>query len=276
MSFGIPSPPNGWGLQKPPLGVPVDQGHPLGKGVVYSFAENTGLSSMDAARLARPMSIVGPTWSNGGLKLTGSGDYAYAANSAPLNPERGSFACRFSVAGTYLGSSKPLILKSFTSHTPPYYQYGIFAQDTSPYPRSVGFFCAISGTIINVFSKNTGWNYSDVTSVVGVCTGQLLIVYVNGRRCDAAAAVGAISSYDTDLYIGAFDNLAKTSTYCFPGSIFDVRVSPTVWGDDDVRRYHQEPYSMFEGDSMPMVAMPPQRLVRGMNDMQELPGGILG
>jgi hypothetical protein len=49
------SPPLGWGLQKPPLGVPIDRGHPLAAGLKWFVAcnENAGTLANDRASFKR-------------------------------------------------------------------------------------------------------------------------------------------------------------------------------------------------------------------------------
>ena len=57
------APPGGWGLQKPPLGVPIDRSHPLSRGLAagYIFNDASGAGATDFTG-GSPAKIANGSW----------------------------------------------------------------------------------------------------------------------------------------------------------------------------------------------------------------------
>ena len=168
----------------------------------------------------------------------GTDDYVECPSSDSLNPTGEiTLMCWFSAAEGGLNEQKPLILKSFTAHADPYYQYGLFAIDKAGSPKGVYFYIAIDGTWHHDCAKNdAGYDYDEWHHLAGTYDGSEIKLYFDGEEVASETAPGEISSYDTPLLFGAYANLDKTDVYCFGGKIDEVAILDAALGANEIKR----------------------------------------
>jgi RHS repeat-associated protein len=169
--------------------------------------------------------------------LDGSSAYAEAPSSSSLNAPSSAITMEAWVNPTSggFGPQKPIILKSPTSWAAPYYQYGMFLIDQGGYPKDLSPVFSIGGSLQGFDFTNTGWVYGSWNHVVVTYDGSYVRGYVNGHVVGTAALTGTISSYAGPIDIGAYANLAKTSSYLFKGGIDEAAVYPTALTEAQVQ-----------------------------------------
>ncbi len=201
----------------------------------WRLGEASGLSVRDASENGNTGSYVnGVTLGAAGAlaadpdtsaSLDGTNDYATVPNVSMLNPS-GAISLEAWVkprSGSF-GSIKPVLLKGYTSHTSPYYQYGLFLADSAGLPRFVRFALAINGSFVTLDASSTGWQYGAWMHLAATYDGATMRLYRNGTQIASRAQTGAISAYATPVDVGAFENLGKTSSYLFGGEIDEAAV----------------------------------------------------
>jgi hypothetical protein len=103
------APVGGWGLQKPPLGVPIDRSHPLVRDLVFLLPANEGSGSSvsDVASGGSASLVNGPTWFGSergiGVLLNGTSQYINVPDSTRLGLT-GSFTIAIVAKITGVGS----------------------------------------------------------------------------------------------------------------------------------------------------------------------------
>ena len=82
------------------------------------------------------------------VTLDGSSGFAEAPPSSSLNAPSSQITLEAWVHPDASGSwtQAPIVLKSYTSHTPPYYQYGMALSDTTSFPDDLVAMFSIGGT----------------------------------------------------------------------------------------------------------------------------------
>jgi RHS repeat-associated protein len=185
------------------------------------------------------------------VTLDGSSAYAEAPSSASLNAPSSAITMEAWVNPTSggFGAQKPIMLKSPTSWTPPYYQYGLFLDDQSGYPKDLESFFAIGGSLKNFDFLNSGWMYGSWNHVVVTYDGSYVRGYVNGHLVGTAALTGTLSSYGGPIDIGAYANVAKTSSYLFDGSLDEAAVYPTALTEEEVQTDYSYAYASTSSSS---------------------------
>lgn len=154
----------------------------------------------------------------------GSDDYVECLNSPSLNPTQITvMAWVLPTEGT-LNDQKFIVLKSFTAHAAPHYQYGLLMIDKAAYPQYVGFCVTIDDVCHRCSATETSFDYDEWHHLAGTYDGSEMKLYLDGAEVASESVSGDISSYDTPLLFGAYANLDKTSTYCFGGNIDDVAI----------------------------------------------------
>jgi hypothetical protein len=156
----------------------------------------------------------------------GSDDYASVPNSASLNGAGTAITLEALVkpASGSVNLQKPILLKSYTSHDPPYYQYGLFLYPSA----SVIFGLSIGGAYVNLVANNTGWVAGQWSHFAATYDGSTMRIYVNGTQVASKAQTGAVNTYATPLDIGAYENLPKVSSYTLGGVIDEVAIYPSA------------------------------------------------
>lgn len=187
---------------------------------------------------------------NPAVSLDGNDDHASAPNTSTLN--HGSAltleAWVKPTAGAF-GSPKPIVLKSFTSHTSPFYQYGLFLYDDGS-TKLIRFAIANGGAWAPVDKWGATWAYGTWNHVVGTWDGATARIYLNGTQVHSQSRSGAIPSYSTALTIGCYENLPKTSAYCFKGLVDEVAVYGSAISAARVQAHYNE-------QGTPPPALPP-------------------
>lgn len=172
------------------------------------------------------------------LNLNGSNQYVSIPASAELNPtSQITLEAWYRPTVTWTGNGiEPIVLKSFTSHTPPYYQYGIYAIGPNyPNPSAHGQFRFILSNSSNtIFSVTTPLNFFTIGEwyhIVGTYDGSTMKLYVNGMLIASSAASGNIASFNTGVEIGKLRNF---NTY-LPGQVDEVRIWSTALTQNEIR-----------------------------------------
>ena len=183
---------------------------------------------------AQPGSIA--TDDSDSVTLDGSSGFAEAPPSSSLNAPSSQITMEAWVHPDASGSwtQAPIVLKSYTSQTPPYYQYGMALSDTTSFPDDLVAKLSIGGTSVSADFTNSGWAYGKWNFVAITYNGSSIRGYVNGQLIGTQAQSGTIDSYPTPIDIGAYANVVKDSTYLFKGGIDDVAIySISVVGEAD-------------------------------------------
>jgi hypothetical protein len=164
---------------------------------------NTGAYAASGVTYGTTAAVPGDT----AVTLDGNSGAITAPNSATLNPTSGLTLEAWVKPTSVGGNQEPLVLKGFTSHTPPYYQYGLFLYDYGAYPRDVSFALSLGGAFVNIDAINTGWQYGVWNHVVATYDGQSMSIYVDGVLRARRTASGAIDTYPTDVTLGKYANI---------------------------------------------------------------------
>jgi len=202
---------------------------------IWKFDEGIGATANDTSGWENNGTIYGATYtadtpsgSGYALSFNGVNDYVEVQNNPSLNPTSAITVSAWVKPATGTQSQKPVVLKSYTSHTTPHYQYYIFYTNTVT--PSLSFGVNINGT-----NRSSG-SYQDVTLpgrwayVVGTYDGSRVRLFVDGiERSISDEFIGSINSYDTELHLGRYRNLALSSTYCFGGLIDEARIYATAF-----------------------------------------------
>lgn len=167
----------------------------------------------------------------------GADDYVECPNSDSLNPTEITVMAWFWASEGALNDQKPIVLKSFTAHVDPYYQYGLFVLDKADYPKTVSFYLAIDGKWHHDCAKTEAdFDYEEWHHLASTYDGSEVKLYLDGDEVASETASGEISSYDTPLLFGAYANLGKTDVYCFGGKIDEVAILDIALGANEIKK----------------------------------------
>lgn len=149
--------------------------------------------------------------------FNGIGDYMVVPNSASLNPTGAITISLWFKPVDFLGSGyDALVLKPFTNHTAPYYQYIVgLAGNYGVTPYKFAFNANVNGINRGVFTEPDIWIAGQWYHLVGMFDGHQLKLYVNGDLKQTFTAEGTINEYNTDLYFAKQANTGSTT----PGNI---------------------------------------------------------
>ncbi len=179
---------------------------------------------------------------NNAAGLDGLDDYGTVANSSSLNPASAITleAWVKPVASTNFDNQVPIVLKSFTSHTAPYYQYGLMLMDAPGVGmgRHIGFHLALDGNWTYLHVNNTGWRYNAWNHIVATYENGAMKVYLNGDFKAGKVAWGTISSYATPLTLAAYENLPKTPANLYKGYLDEVAIYPRALPADQIKGHY--------------------------------------
>lgn len=161
-----------------------------------------------------------------GQLFDGLDDKVTVAAAASLNPIGVTLEVWFKPTSGSLASQKSPIQKAYTSHNPPYYQYGLFMYDTVGSPKTLSFGVCINGVWTGGPDlANMGYDYTSFWYFVGSYNGATKKMYLNAVEKQSVVATGNMSGYNTVLALGDYPNLADTSAYQYGGVLDEVRVS---------------------------------------------------
>lgn len=186
-----------------------------------------------------------------GLELDGVDDFVGVSDSPSLNPTSGLTLAAWYRPVSFAGSGNdPIIDKSFTSHTPPYYQYHLgVTGDQYPNPPSHGnfnFSVAVNGSsdqATSISSGNNTWTAGNWYHIVGTFDGTQLRLYVNGQVVASSNFAGSIPSYGQHVQLGKYDQLNSF----LPGTIDDVRIYGRALSETEV-------FKLATGQTIPTVS----------------------
>ena len=152
--------------------------------------------------------------------FNGSTGYVSIPSSSSLNSPTHGLTIEAWIK-TSLSQTEPIVLKSYTSHNPPYYQYGLFQSGTG-----LRLDLATNGSNDRAYYFSSGqsitlgsWNY-----VVATWDGSTVRFYINGAAAGSSAATGTISTFSTPVDLATYENLRGSSSYFWGGAIDEVAI----------------------------------------------------
>jgi hypothetical protein len=177
---------------------------------------------------------------NESFNFNGNGDYIKVANDLLLNPANAITISVWFKPVDYHGTGYDgLVLKPFTSHEAPYYQYilGIAgSHGISPY--NFAFNVNINGINTGINSGANTWIPGIWYNIVGMFDGQSIKLYVNGILKNSSEVKGSITGYDTDLFLARQPNLSLTT----PGTMDNVRIYQRALPENEVKDLYMKDY----------------------------------
>ncbi|MCE5301841.1 MAG: LamG domain-containing protein [Planctomycetaceae bacterium] len=246
------APPGGWGSQKPPAGVPIDASHPLANGLVGFLAlnEGAGTTAADATGLRAPAKMYPtaspPTWNGAALRFDGSAHSRYVALSNAGWPKLvGAFAMTVKIRPTEWSAS---------SHEGVYGGNGLGTGDgfamTRSYSTDEIWFDQYSAADVRTYTRISA-SYVPAKTWTTVTyqwsgPGNRANAWVNGiQRGVSYTMIGGIPTDvgwgTAPLTLGA----SRLSYYYFNGDIEFAALHNRALSDDEIRRLHADPYSLF-------------------------------
>jgi len=180
------------------------------------------------------------------VDLDGTDDHLVVPAASQLEVKRITMSVRFRPITPATSGRKPLMLKSYTSHADPYYQYGLFIYDVSGNHRAY-MDLAVGGTRHVLMVNDAGWSYSIWHILTGTYDGETMRLYLDGVEIGLnTSPSGDLSSYPTEpLLFSAHDNLAKTSAYCFGGQLDHAYVWSRALSASEITQLFAHPFAMF-------------------------------
>jgi RHS repeat-associated protein len=159
------------------------------------------------------------------VSFNGTNQYATVPNSTSLNSPSAAITLEAVVKPGTISGQVPIVLKSPSTFSDPYYQYGLFL-DT---PNAIRLVVAINGGLHDAEFYNVGWVANAWNHIVAVYGGGVARIYLNGTLVGSQSEPsGTISQYSTPLDIGAYETQSKTAGNVFPGVIDEVAVYSTA------------------------------------------------
>jgi hypothetical protein len=174
---------------------------------------------------------------NKSYDFNGNGDYIKINNDPMLNPSNSiTISLWFRPVDFYGIGNNALVVKPFTSHDPPYYQYimGISGSKGSNY--TFGFSLNVNGEFKIIGTETNAWKEGNWYHIVGMYDGKALKLYVNGILENTLVAEGSMSIYNTDLFIARQPNLDVTT----PGTIDDLRIYNRALSELEIAKLYEE------------------------------------
>jgi len=250
MSFGLLSPPGGWGLQKPPLGVGIDREHRLGQGLVgcWPFNEGAGRSVMDQAGRGHGVVTTGdtawtPTDRGTTMKFTTAGAAYVVCKDANGSHNDSAVFCDLSYSISVL----------FYPTNPAGSSQDIVSRVTKTGGAFAGWYMYLNGgrlyfIIASGSSEKAVYTYAN-SLVLGnwyIATCQpCRAIWLNGRNRTQSASSPIAPSVSTErLVFGA--RHAWGNYYVFDGLIASVWIHHRLLTDAEICRLHAEPFGMFK------------------------------
>jgi Concanavalin A-like lectin/glucanases superfamily len=177
---------------------------------------------------------------NGTYNFNGNGDYIKVNNSPSLNPSDAiSISLWFKPVDFYGSGYDALVLKPFTSHVAPYYQYILGLEGSHGLCNyNFAFSVNVNGVNTGIHSEVNTWTQGNWYHVVGIYDGLTLKLFVNGTLKVSLPAAGSITSYDTDLFFAKQSNIGSTT----PGTLDNVRIYNRAISEKEVMELYREDF----------------------------------
>ncbi len=150
------------------------------------------------------------------LSLDGTNDYVSIAANALLNNAYVTLSCWFWTNNSI--NNKMMIMKAHSSHASPYYLLGMRHAGGNALYMDL----TVNGAwqVAGGFSAPNGqWNHAAISY-----DGAKILCFTNGVLRSTVNISGTAATTNTPLLFGANNNLGKTSTYCWPGYLHDIRL----------------------------------------------------
>ena len=240
-------PMKGWGLQKPPLGVSIDRGHPLARGLVCCLPlnEGAGLKATDAAGKREFDAIYTHLWTPTPYGMAFQGDTGSLVSNwkPPAYPNGLTVSllwCRNGSADhTYFGDKRYSGMSGFT----------LLARKAGwdYWTPRVGNGLAQDGVDLTSIPITDG-QWQRVTFVFD-CSGAVITVagYRNGLLAQSATSTGVappIGAGEWPLRLGID---GQYDGYRMDSVLADWFMWDRVLSASDVHQHHAQPYCMFGG-----------------------------
>jgi len=193
----------------------------------WRFNEGSGTTANDSSGTGNHGTVYGASWTSSvdgstALSFVGPSDRVEVPNAASLNPSN-ALTLEAWIRLDGRGTTQTIIDKAYTSHTSPYYQYLLLADNRI---RELRFDIALNGVRWVVTSSGANLLPGTWFHVAGVYDGSSMKVYVNGvLKGSQNVGAATINSYNTALYIGKHRNLDYEK---FTGVIDEVRIHNRV------------------------------------------------
>ena len=207
----------------------------------YPFSGNANDSSINALNgTVYGASSVSDRFgnSNSAFSFNGSTNYINVANASVLNLTSGISISLWIKPVNYVGAGyEGLIMKPFTSHTAPYYQYILgIAGNYGINPYNFAFNLNVNGVNTGINSGSNSWTAGNWYHVVGTYDGQVLNIYVNAILKNSLAAAGSVTAYNTDLFFAKQGNVSNYT----PGTLDDIRIYNRALNSTEIQNLFHE------------------------------------
>jgi hypothetical protein len=173
--------------------------------------------------------------SGSSILLNGSNQYVSIPYSMELNPSTEiTIEAWFKHTQTFVGvGTEAIILKSFTSHANPYYQYGLTTDGSNAGDKHFKFFLTTSDNALHVVSTpNDFYTVGEWYHISGTYDGSNMKLYINGELISTLAVSGNIASFNTGVEIGALINYAPSRT---PGEYDELKIWNKALSQAEIR-----------------------------------------
>jgi hypothetical protein len=164
------------------------------------------------------------------FSLNGTDSYIEVPDSPRLNPRSGITVEAWYKPVSFAGvGNNPIVVKPFTSHNEPYYQYDLtVVGDQYDFPMSYamfGFWIAIGPNAReSVYTPSGAWTPGNWYHLVGTYDGASVKLYVNGALVGEKAAAGSLQDFGQPVYIGKQYPYPNEGPRCTPGTIDEVSI----------------------------------------------------
>lgn len=176
---------------------------------------------------------------NKSYNFNGSGDYITIKNEPSLNPVNSiTISLWFRPVDYYGIGNDAIVVKPYTSHDAPFYQYlmGISGSKNSYY--SFGFSLNLNGEYKIIGTGTNFWEEGNWYHLVGMYDGRSLKFYVNGNLENTLPAEGTMRAFNTDIFIARQPNLEMN----IPGTIDDLRIYNRALSEEEIKELYEEDF----------------------------------
>ena len=178
---------------------------PSGLAAGWNFDESAGASAADVTSNGNTATLNGASWTagkyGGGIRLSGSGQYLSAANSASINISGNAmtFSAWLNPASS-TGGDRVVFGKFYnTGMTSPFYQYGLEIRGTANTP----VFAIGTTSGLRESTMSTGLPAGQWSHLAVVFNGSQVQFYKNGVLTTTVPMATSITARSTPMYLGA-------------------------------------------------------------------------
>lgn len=133
-----------------------------------------------------------------------------------------------------LANQKFIVLKSFTSHADPYYQYGLLMIDKPDYPKHVGFALSIDGQFTECEAPESDFDYDEWLHLAGTYDGSEMRLYLDGVEVATNSVSGKVDEVAVLDVVLTADEIKQVMTNGVQKTILAVDSRgklTTSWGE---------------------------------------------